>query len=646
MKQNRISDEVILLFIILIGGILRFYDYSNLPLTHDELSALFRLDYSSFSELIEKGVKGDGHPAGVQVFLFYWTRIFGYGEFLFKLPFLLMGIASIPLAYLISKRWFNSTVGLLVATGIASLQFPVMYSQIARPYGSGLFFSLLMVLFWTRLLSGSKNQRILNSVGFVLSSAACTYNHHFSLLFAFIVGVTGIFYVNRETIRAYLLSLAAILLLYIPHLNIFFYQLNLKGLGWLAVPERSFILDYIGYIFHFNILVYLSVLSLVFIGVYRNKTRILRLSKFQIISLAWFLAPALIGYFYSRYYMPVVQYSTLIFSFPFLLIFLFSFVKHSSGPAKIIFVSLLLIVNISTLVWSRKHYQIFYKQPFKEFATLTRDFLDHTNPEKVSIVLNGSPLSINYYFSDINPGIDYISTFDNEISPVELRGILESENTEYLIFGGNQLLLVSLIREQYPNLVFRDFGFTYEYFIFSRGNEISDKPGIDDILFYSKLDSQEEKENWHNTVLNPVDDSTSQSILKIDSTREWGPTFEMDLTDITGSRHDFIDICYDFRNCDGNNGLIVCEIIKNGKVISWNASSVSDFCDPDRSAEWQKGHLSFRLSNVFKRSGEMNNSRIKVYYWNKEKENVILDNFTVQIREGNERVYALIERLN
>ncbi len=39
-------------------------------------------------ELIEGGVKVDGHPAGIHVFLYYWTKLFGTNEWIVKLPFI------------------------------------------------------------------------------------------------------------------------------------------------------------------------------------------------------------------------------------------------------------------------------------------------------------------------------------------------------------------------------------------------------------------------------------------------------------------------------------------------------------------------------------------------------------------------------
>jgi hypothetical protein len=64
----KLNNRVILILIIIVAATLRLINYCELPFTHDEFSALFRLNFDSFSELIEKGVKIDGHPAGVQVY--------------------------------------------------------------------------------------------------------------------------------------------------------------------------------------------------------------------------------------------------------------------------------------------------------------------------------------------------------------------------------------------------------------------------------------------------------------------------------------------------------------------------------------------------------------------------------------------------
>ena len=70
----------ILISILITGAALRFFGFPNIPFTYDELSAWGRTGYNSFSELIDQGVRGDGHPALIQVFLNYWRVIFGDSE--------------------------------------------------------------------------------------------------------------------------------------------------------------------------------------------------------------------------------------------------------------------------------------------------------------------------------------------------------------------------------------------------------------------------------------------------------------------------------------------------------------------------------------------------------------------------------------
>ena len=130
-------EYYLLSIIILVGGFIRFWNYGDMPFMHDELSALSRLQFDNIFDVIKYGVMlGDTHPAGVQIFLYYWIKLGGTSEIWVKLPFILSGILSIWLVYKIGKLWFSSAVGLFASAMISTTQFFVMYSQIARPYSS------------------------------------------------------------------------------------------------------------------------------------------------------------------------------------------------------------------------------------------------------------------------------------------------------------------------------------------------------------------------------------------------------------------------------------------------------------------------------------------------------------------------------
>ena len=117
--------------------------------------------------------------------------------------------------------------------------------------------------------------------------------------------------------------------LYIPHIKIFFYHLSVGGVGgWLGPPENNFLLQYIDYIFHFSPIVLLLVFLLcVFSFLYRMSNQ----NMYLYASIIFFFVPFLTGFIYSKYVNPVLQYSVLIFSFPYLLFILFSQIKLYSN---------------------------------------------------------------------------------------------------------------------------------------------------------------------------------------------------------------------------------------------------------------------------------------------------------------------------
>ena len=88
-------NNYLLLFVIAVAAIIRFWDYSSMQFMHDELSAVIRSQANGFSELIYKTKTTDVHPVGVPIFVHYWTKIFGTNEMIVGLPFIIFGLISI-----------------------------------------------------------------------------------------------------------------------------------------------------------------------------------------------------------------------------------------------------------------------------------------------------------------------------------------------------------------------------------------------------------------------------------------------------------------------------------------------------------------------------------------------------------------------
>ncbi|MFT6800984.1 MAG: hypothetical protein ACJA2N_000149 [Salibacteraceae bacterium] len=627
------SDQGLFLCILSIGAFLRFYHPLDIPFTHDELSALNRLKFDSFSQLIEGGVKVDGHPALIQVFLYYWTAIFGYSEFLVKLPFLVLGLGSIYLIYQISKSWANPTAALLSASFMATLQFPITFSQIARPYTSGLFFCLLFVYFWNRFLfqNGTSKAPLL---GMIIAAALCSYNHYFSLMFAGIVGITGLFFLNKETYKPYLVGMLTILLLFTPHLSLFLFQFSGKGLDWLGAPTPYFIIQHIQYIFHFSFWVYLLVILIIGYGIY--DTQRIKLSRFQLISLTWFLLPIIIGIGYSILVKPVIQHSMLLFSFPFLILFITSFVGNWNHQLKQAAIGIILVINISTLVFSREHYTVFYNQPFAKTFNFSKNAHNHYSAK---IILNDNPRYFNFYFDTSE--VQFQSNFNSKETAFEFRKRIRNTQNPYLVLGNIPLNLVDVAQEFYPILLKKESGLNYNVVLLAKSQ--LNKPTIETILYSSEFSPTIPQKNW--LPFSSANPNFNKDVFTLNSEMEYGPIFEKNLNNIVKDRYGIVKVSLDFLTNHMENGLITVAVFYKDQQISWKGISIDEYQNPQALNIWNSAYLNVNLTQIIKYGTSLSDYKIKVLYWNKDQSPIELRNFKIRIAKGNKYEFATIEQI-
>ena len=422
---------------------------------------MHRLQFDSFGEMIEKGVKlTDFHPAGVQTFLYFWTKLFGFSEASVRLPFIICGIVSVYFVYLIGKKWFNKNTGLLSALSMAFLQFPLLYSQLARPYSPGLLFSLATVWFWTLIIK-DKKQNLLTYSGFVIFSTLSAYSHNYSFLFVLIVGITGLFFLKRKALINYLFCGLAVFILYLPHFEIFFYQFGIGGIGgedgWLGKPDPLWFFDFIYYCFNKSIFLLIVFGAVLIFSLLFNRKNI-NWTKFHSISLIWFLAMFFIGYFYSIFRNPILQKSILIFSFPFLLIFLFSFIKrHSSLIVKIFFIFLAIAGIISTVI-VKDYYNSQHFGEFKDIAKGISEWNKKYGSNKITAAISvNQPYYIDYYLEKYNDSTIFVQ-YDNRGKEdlLVLKKAIDSCKTPYFIYAWTKpcpFEISDLIMAKFPFII-------------------------------------------------------------------------------------------------------------------------------------------------------------------------------------------------
>ncbi|MDX1683935.1 MAG: glycosyltransferase family 39 protein [Saprospiraceae bacterium] len=645
MPQRNPRDLLIPGIIIFTGVVLRFFNLPDVPFTHDELSALSRIRFSSIQELIQKGVVVDAHPAGIQLFLYYWTDLVGNREIWVKLPFTLMGIGSIGLTYIIGKKWFGLFCGWSSAALVATLQFTVMYSQIARPYASGLFFTLLLVGFWTLYLK-RQDQWNWPLVGLIISAILCFYNHYFSSLMAAIVYFSGYFFINRKKLLPYLSAGLVIILSFWPHLSITRIQLGHKGLSWLAQPEWSFILDHLYFVFHFDPVIIGLTLFICLWGWVRHlqtDNRPVRMIKVRLLFLAWFLIPIIFGLIYSTTVMPILQHSLLIFSLPFLFIVIFSFRPRVSYSLQFATITILLVTNTLSLLYTRKYYRQIEYQPFNRIPHLIEKHQKEEGIDKTTIFLGKNPAYLGYYFDKYGLDIKFHSAFNGALSAKEMLAILQEEDPEFVVAGGLEMDYLALLRDKYPTIVDHEEGYNYEYYALAKG--VSARTP-EDLIFESVIGEKPVAGAWTNFSKGKPDTATNRIYYTLSDTIEFGATFTANMDELINTRHAFIESDVDFRSGADTRVQIVCEIMRKDQTKVWRNAYLANYQEQGETDKWNTAYFGLRLSHVFRSLSDASDSILKVYLWNPEGNEIMYRNFTLTMREGNPWVYGLVEPLD
>lgn len=533
--SNNKSVENHLRLILILALALRVYGLTAFSLSNDELSALSRLQFDSFSELIQLGVYPDFHPAGTHVFLYVWTSIFGSSEWVVRIPFALMGVVSVYLVYRTGRSLFSESSGLLASGALAVLAFPLLYSQIARPYSPGLMCSMASVFFLVRFLGHDRDQsgepvskgNWLDMLGFIASVSACMYTHYFSFIFAGLVCLTGLIFLDKAVFWKYLLCGLGIIILYIPGLEIFMHQLSKGGIGgpdgWLSAPGPDAFGRYLDYVFNDSRMLKF-IYFVAFTGVvmvYRGKVAF---GKWHVVSLFLFLVPFGIAYFYSLYVNPVFQYSILLFSFPFLLLFLFSFFpKGRYGITAKVVLAITVIAGFYSTVFEKNYYQ---KQHFTEFRSISNSInatMEEYSIDSVTVIANvHAPFYLNYYLKEgFKLDSNSVTRISNELERDAFNFAVSKSQTPFLIYAYSNIYSPPerdlFIRHFYPNVVEIDTFLNSGFRLYSRSVDSRPVQTFPDKLILANVKSNDYSYRF---------DSLKQSV-RFSKADEYGPAITL-----------------------------------------------------------------------------------------------------------------------
>src|SRR5205814_7720420 len=118
---------------------------------HDHHGAFFPIFFQSFATPSStRTLPNDYDPPVSRYIAAPFVGILGLSELSTRLPFALMGIATVFLVALLGRRWFNATAGLLAALLLTIDPWHINYSRIAHPGSYMPFFTVMALYCFTR----------------------------------------------------------------------------------------------------------------------------------------------------------------------------------------------------------------------------------------------------------------------------------------------------------------------------------------------------------------------------------------------------------------------------------------------------------------------------------------------------------------
>lgn len=442
MNKTAQSDRILLWIILIVAAVLRFIKLGDFSFTNDELSALSRLRFNGLGELIRQGVLTDAHPPGVQVFLAYWTFFFGTGEFMVRLPFVMVSLASVVAIYRIGKLWFNTHAGLIAAALLATLSYTLTYAQLARPYAFGLFFSLMVLYQLTKVLYEDSKPPTSRYVWLMIAFVLCMYTHYYCIIFAFFAGAIGLLRTNKVNRRPYILACIGACLLFIPGIPILMHQFDAGGggtggeSGWLGAPEPDWIAGYLYYAFNAS-WYFIGATGLLILVGWIAKIKEFRINRYHAYAILLFLLAYGFGHAYSIWKNPILQYSVMLFAFPCLLLFLGSLGAVVRSNLSMALVLGILGAGLVSTTLEKEYYSTYRFGTMKELAELNSRWIEEYGADRITPVISvHNSYYIQYYNEQQRPPVTYVDDKTRGVEDLgELYRVVRDAGTEYFAYS-------------------------------------------------------------------------------------------------------------------------------------------------------------------------------------------------------------------
>ena len=297
-----------------------------------------------------------------------------------------------------------------------------------------------------------------------------------------------------------------------------------------------------------------------------------------------------------------------------------------------VFVGCICIGLISTLIFGRKYYSIFYVPIFKQFVTDAQD-ANKENPKTLTILFTDEPKTRFYQKrQNLNIPESYLFINTPTFTEKQLTRLLDDNFDKFdrVYLGSTSLMPATyraIVLSKYPHIVWQRNYFSASTLLAAKGVP-SDKT-LADLSKNHDLFNGYDPNKWYDRSYH----------FNLDE--EWGPGYSKPLSELVRKPSDLVDVIVKLKLSDlDQNPLLVLTAQAGDSVIQFKASDV-------KSSVLNRSDSTVTLIQSMKfidlKYKHFDKPFLSTYIWNRDRKPLQILSFQVIYRKDNPIVYALNE---
>lgn len=237
---------------------------------------------------------------------------------------------------------------------------------------------------------------------------------------------------------------------------------------------------------------------------------------------------------------------------------------------------------------------------------------------------------------------------DSLTNYIQFRDFVKQQNTDYFVLAYSITPVIEhklIVEEEFPYLIKQKGWYKGDFYVYAKEKPINaDYTSPDSVIFSTINTFDTLTEGWDDVELfyqlTDGNNYEGDKILRFNNEFEYSPEFISNLADITTNKINEVYISVDtYVPFSTVNPSLMCDFFIDDELITSRSSNMINFVDePEKRL---KSHLAFRLADI---DIDINQASALVYFWNRNFEVLYIDEFKLEVREGNPKIYALQER--